>query len=142
MSKQIAHAASALQGQRTGHVPRAVTVVQSDGTLVIALYEALTPAETALAATTEGAAKVQDFHRQLFTSSNASLRDTIKRITGLKVRESAAEIDPNTGAVVHAFTTGTMVQVFLLSKVEPARMRRGSGSGNQFLTMEIPPCSC
>ena len=42
-----------------------------------------------------------------------SLRNEIERITGRKVREAAAEIDPGTGSVVHAFTTGTTVQVFL-----------------------------
>ena len=37
--------------------------------------------------------------------------------TGRDVREAAAEIEPATGAVVHAFTTGTMVQVFSLAKL-------------------------
>ena len=32
-----------------------------------------------------------------------------------KVREAAAEVDPGTGSVIHAFTTGTTVQVFLLA---------------------------
>ena len=31
------------------------------------------------------------------------------------MREAAAEIETATGAVVHAFTTGAMVQVFLLN---------------------------
>ena len=35
------------------------------------------------------------------------------RITGRQIREATAEIEPATGAVVHAFATGTIVQVFL-----------------------------
>jgi hypothetical protein len=57
---------------------------------------------------------VQEYHRQLFTGSLDSLRQEIKRIAGVEVREAAAEID-QTGAAVHAFTTGTVVQVFLLA---------------------------
>lgn len=120
MAQQVAAAALALQQQRTGHAPTAVTVVLSEDTLVITLHGALTPAEQALAADPEGAARVQDFHRQLFASSSATLREEIKRITGVAVREAAAEVEPSTGTVVHAFTSGTMVQVFLLSDAVPA----------------------
>ena len=114
MAEQIAQAASAFQQLRTGHAPKAVTVVLSDETLVITLHGALSPAEKTLAMTPEGAAKVQDFHRQLFASSAEPLREEIKRITGSDVREAAAEVEPATGAVVQVFTSGTMVQVFLL----------------------------
>ena len=114
MAQRVAEAARAFQQQRTGHAPKAVTVVLGEDTLVITLHEALSPAEKALAQSAEGAAKVQEFHRQLFTSSAASLRQEIKRITGREVREAAAEVEPTTGSVVQVFTTGTMVQVFLL----------------------------
>jgi hypothetical protein len=43
------------------------------------------------------------------------MRQEIKRITGREVREATAEIEPATGAVLHAFTTGAMVQMFLLT---------------------------
>jgi hypothetical protein len=43
------------------------------------------------------------------------LREDIKRITGVAVGESAAEVETRTGAVVHTFATGTMVQVFQLA---------------------------
>jgi uncharacterized protein YbcI len=52
----------------------------------------------------------------LFVISSESLRVEIKRITGVEVREAAAEIEPATGTVVQVFTTGTMVQVFLLAQ--------------------------
>ena len=115
ISQQLAQAASVLQQQRTGLAPKAVTAVLSDDTLVVTLHEALTPAEKALARTPQGAEQVQEFHRQLFSSECESMRREIKRITGREVREATAEIDTATGAVVHAFTTGVMVQMFLLT---------------------------
>jgi uncharacterized protein YbcI len=120
MAEQIAAAISAFQKQSTGHAPKAVTVVLSEDTLVITLYDALTPAEKTLAKSADGAAKVQEFHRQLFATSSAALRDEIQRITGKQVREATAEVEPTTGAIVHAFTTGTVVQVFLLAGNVPA----------------------
>jgi uncharacterized protein YbcI len=116
MAQQVAQAVRAFQQQRTGLVPGAVTVVLSDETLVVTLQGALSAAEQALAKTPAGAAQVQEFHRQLFRSSVEPLRQEIKRITGVEVREAAAEVEPSTGAVVHAFTNGTMVQVFLLAR--------------------------
>jgi uncharacterized protein YbcI len=131
MAQQVAQAAKALQLQRTGHAPKAVTVVLSEDTLVVTLLGALTPAEHALAKSREGAAKVQEFHRQLFRNSLDSLWKDIKKITGREVREAAAEIDPNTGSVVHAFTTGTMVQVFLLAENVLAESASERGAGVQ-----------
>ena len=115
MAQQIAQAANAFEQERTGHVPRSVTVVLSDTTLVITLHGALSEAEKALARSPEGAAQVQDFHRQLFANASDSLRQEIKRITGVEVREATAEVEPTTGTVVGVFTTGTTVQVYLLA---------------------------
>ena len=120
MADQIAQAVCAFQHQSTGHAPKAVTVVLSDDTLVITLHEALTPAERALARSADGVAEVQEFHRQLFATSSESLLQEIKRISGRQVREAAAEVEPTTGSIVHAFTTGTTVQVFLLAVNTPA----------------------
>lgn len=128
MARQIALAASAFEKQRTGHGPQSVSVVLSDHTLVITLHGALTPAEKALAKTREGAAKLQEFHRQLFINSSESLRQEIKRITGVDVREAAAEVETATGSVVQVFTTGTTVQVFLLAGGVPADTWSGGGS--------------
>lgn len=114
MTQRLAEIASAMQMQRTGHAPRSVSVVLGEDTLVVTLRDALSPGEMALAKSAEGAARVQEFHRQLFASSSEDFRNEIKRITGRDVRESVAEIEPATGTVVHAFTTGTMVQVFQL----------------------------
>jgi uncharacterized protein YbcI len=119
IAQRIADMASALLQQRTGHAPTAVTVVLGDDTLVVTMLDALTPAEKVLARSPAGAAKVQEFHRQLFANSSESLRLEIKRITGREVREAAAEVETATGTVVHAFTTGAMVQVFLLKTSAP-----------------------
>ena len=130
MAQQIAQAAIAFEQRRTGnHVPKSVTVVLSEGTLVITLHDALSPAEKALSKSPAGAAQVQEFHRQLFASSSDSLRQEINRITGMKVREATAEIEPASGAVVQAFTTGTVVQVFLLSADAPTETWTGNQSG-------------
>ena len=115
MAEQIAQAATTFQQARTGHEPKSVSVVLSGDTLVVTLHGALSPAEQAMAQSAEGAARVQEFHRELFLSASATLREEIKRITGMDVREATADVDPASGAVVQVFTSGTMVQVFLLS---------------------------
>ncbi|MBN1912252.1 MAG: DUF2294 family protein [Pirellulales bacterium] len=131
MAEQVAQAISVFQEQRTGYLPKAVTVVLSDDTLVVTLHEALSPAEKALSRTPEGAARVQEYHRQLFKDSVDLLRQEIKRITGIAVREAAAEVEITTGAMVHAFTTGTMVQVFQLAGRISTDTWNGSGPSDQ-----------
>jgi len=126
MAERVAQAISVFQERRTGHPPKAVTIVLSDDTLVVTLHEALSPAEKALASTLEGAAQVQEFHRELFRNSVGLLREEIQRITGMAVGEAAAEVETTTGAVVHAFTSGTMVQVFRLAGRIPAETWNGS----------------
>ncbi len=114
LSKELAQIAMAMQAERTGHTPKAVTVVASDETVVLTLHEALTPAEKILASTESGAAKVEQYHRALFAVSCDELRKEIQRLTGRKVREAAVVVEPATGAIVHAFTSGTVVQIFQL----------------------------
>ena len=140
MAQQVAQAVGVFQQRRTGHAPKAVTVVLSEDKLVVTLHEALSPAEKALASTPEGAVQVQEFHRQLFNSSADLLRQEIKRITGVAVGEAAAEIETTTGAVVHAFTTGTMVQVFQLATSIPAAIWNGNGPRDQSPKTEVLPC--
>jgi uncharacterized protein YbcI len=126
IARQLADVASSLQHQRTGHAPKAATAILSDDTLVVTLHEALTPAEKTLAKTPAGAAQVQEFHRQLFFSSSDSMRQEIKRITGREVREATAEVESAAGTVAHVFTTGVMVQVFLLAGSEELQGSPGS----------------
>lgn len=126
IAKQVAKAVSAFQLEQTGHAPKSVTVVLSENTIVITLHGALTQAEQAMATNPLGAAKVQEFHRQLFLSSSERLRQEIKRITGVDVQDSTVEVETATGTVVHAFTNGTMVQVYLMTDKVPTE----SWSGN------------
>ena len=120
MAEQIARAVAEYEQNATGHAPKSVTVMFSDDTLVVTLRGALSRAEMTLAQSAQGAGRMQEFHRRLFDTSSASLRDEIKRITGVEVREAAAEVEPATGAVVSAFATGTVVQVFLLDGKLPS----------------------
>src|SRR5437763_11805290 len=134
MARRIAQAASAFEQRRTGHTPESVTVVLSEDTLVITLHGALSPAEKALVRDPAGAAQVQEFHRQLFTHSCDWLRQEIKRITGVEVREATAEIETATGTVVQVFTTGTTVQVFLLAHgVAPGNWSEAGDHGSSSL---------
>jgi len=113
-TEELAQIALSMQSERTGQAPKAVTVVASDETVVLTLHEALTPAEKILARTESGAAKVEQYHRALFAVSCDELRKEIQRLTGRRVREAAVVVEPATGAIVHAFTSGTVVQIFQL----------------------------
>jgi uncharacterized protein YbcI len=131
MAQQIAQAAGIFEKQRTGLVPKSVTVVQNNGTLLVTLHGALSPAEQSLSKTPAGAAQVQEFHRELFASASDTLRQEIKRITGVEVREATAEIEPATGTVVAVFTTGTVVHVYLLARSIPAETWNASEPGDR-----------
>jgi uncharacterized protein YbcI len=133
-AREIGKAASAFVQRQTGRVPESVTVVLSGDTLVVTLHGALSPAEKALAQSPAGAAEVQEFHQQLFSNSSDSLRQAIKRITGVEVREAANEVEPTTGTAVKVFTTGTMVQVFLLARCLPADSWSANGPGDSLVS--------
>lgn len=130
MAQQLAQAASAFEQQRTGHVPKSVTVVLAEDTLVITLHGALSPAEKAVAKSPAIAAQMQEYHRQLFANSSDALQQEIKRITGVEVRKATAEIETTTGAMLQIFPTGTVVQVFLLADRVPADTWNGSAPGH------------
>lgn len=128
VAKKIAEAVIAFETRRTGHTPASVTVVLSQDTLVVTLHGALSPAEQALAASPAGAAQMQDYHRQLFNSSFDSLRQEIKRIIGVDVCHADVDAETGTGAVVKAFASGTVVQVFLLAGSVPTDTWSGKAS--------------
>jgi uncharacterized protein YbcI len=121
MAQQVGRAAIAFQHRSTGYAPKSVTAVLSEDTLVATLHGALTPAEKAVAQSPAGAAQVQEYHRQLFADSCASLRQEIERITGVEVCEALAEIETRTGSVV---------QVFLLARSVPAATWSCNGQGD------------
>ncbi len=137
VAQQIAEAALAFHQKRTGHTPSSVTVVLGEDTVVITLHGALSPAEQVLAQSQVGAAQVREFHRELFINSAATLREEIKRITGVEVREAVAEVEPTIGSVVQVFTTGAMVQMFQLAKNVPTDTWSGDKDGQQILKTEV-----
>ena len=115
MTAQVAHAVRDFQQQRTGHTPKSVTVVLSEGVMVVTLHEALTPAEIILCQTDKGLTRLRDFHRDLIRGSLGPLGIEIERIAGVTLQEVVADIEPATGDIVHIFTTGTLLQVFKLT---------------------------
>jgi uncharacterized protein YbcI len=129
ITQQVAQATIACQKQWTGHAPEAVTLVLSADTLVITLHDALSPAEKALALNPAGAVQMQEFH-PLFVTSCEEVRQEIDRITGVEVREAAGEFEMVSGALLHTFTTGAMVQVFLPAESVRASAWSGNGFGN------------
>ena len=120
LSDDLTRIALSMQAERTGHAPKAVNVVANDNTIVFTFQEALTPAEKILAQTESGAAKVEQYHRALFAVSCSELRKEIARLTGRRVREAAVVLEPATGALVHPFTTGTIVHIFELEPMSQA----------------------
>jgi uncharacterized protein YbcI len=131
IAEQVARAACDFEQERTGNLPKSVTAILSGDTLVITMRGSLSPAEKALAKNPAGTASMQEFHRQLFNDSADSLRQEIKRITGVAVREATVEVEPTSGTVVKAFTTGTVVQVFLLADSVTAGTWSGNGRDDQ-----------
>jgi hypothetical protein len=75
--------------------------------------------------------RVQELHRRLFDSSSDSLRNEIKRITGVDVSDASIEVELTTGSVVKAFASGTVVEVFLLTHAMPAESWSGNGSDDR-----------
>ena len=94
-----------------------VAVFMNQDTIVIALHGSLTAAEKALVQSPAGAARVREFHRQVFTDASAVLHRKIKSISGMEVRDTTAEIEPKTGHVVQLFTTDTVGDEFLSERL-------------------------
>jgi uncharacterized protein YbcI len=137
-AQRVAEEAFAAEQLRTGHDPESVRVVLGADTVVITVYGALSPAERTLGAHPDGAARVRDFHRQLFAASCADLRRQIERIVGVPVRAASAEVPTLSDATLSVFMTGTVVQVFLLAGDVPSAMnsageRFGNPSGRPSL---------
>ena len=127
IAKQVAQAAVTCHLERTGQAPESVAVVLSGDTLVVTLHGALSPAERTMAKSEAGAAKVHEFHQQLFSTSVDPFCKRVKEILGTEVLEAKAVVDPDTGTVMQVFMkgNGTMVQMFLLN----GKVAAGAWSG-------------
>ena len=122
MGQRIAQAASAYEQRRTRQRRKWETVFLNEDTMVIVLHGSLTSAEKALTQSPAGAAQVREFHRQLFANASDSLLRTIKRITGMKVCDTTAEVETTSGSVAQVFTTDTAAQQFLRALRAPVAM--------------------
>jgi uncharacterized protein YbcI len=111
MAQQIGQSAIAFEEHRLGRRPKSVTVVLGGEILVITMHGVLSRAEMTVAENSAGAAKLQEFHQELFNHSSEPLRQEIKRITGLELCEVAKD---KAIAAVQVLPNGTVVQVFLL----------------------------
>jgi len=116
IAQEIAKATIAFQRECTGVAPASVTVLLGEKTLVVRLHDALSPAERLLAKTPDGAAHVEEYHRQLFRNSAAMLHTELQRILGVEVHESNVEIEPAMGRLVEVLPSGDLVQVFRLTE--------------------------
>lgn len=119
VTQQLTAAIGKLQSELTGRSPTSVSVLLGEDTLVLTIQGALSPAETELAKTAAGAARVEEFHRQLFASSATAFEAEISRITGRPVRNASLGLEPRSGSSLHAFASGTVIQVFLLGNQPP-----------------------
>jgi uncharacterized protein YbcI len=126
--QEIAEAVIEFQQQTAGQAPKAVTVVLSQDTLVVMLHQALSPVEKDLAKSPAGTAQVQEFHRQIFSSSSHRLQKEFRRITGVEWREAVTEVEPSTGNIVQAFARSAKVQVLCLAQGQPGERRSGLAS--------------
>ena len=90
MAKEVALAACDFERRRTGHSPKSVTVVLSENLVVITLH-GVVGGRAGDGQEPGRRPQVQEFHRQLFDSSADSLRQEIRWITGVDVREAAVE---------------------------------------------------
>ena len=109
VAKQLADVARQFEKERTGRMPESVTAALVDNSLVITLHEELSPAEVELAKTSDGAAEVQELHRQTFCNSSSSLRQEIEVLTEVAVCEATSEVATDTGTVVQAFQLSASV---------------------------------
>lgn len=128
ITAQVAHTVRDFQQQRTGHAPKSVTVVLSEGVMVVTLHEALTPSEILLCQTDKGLARLRDFHRDLIRGSLGPLGEEIERIAGVALQDVVADIESATGDIVHIFTSGPLLQVFKLNGGLSAETWTGSES--------------
>jgi uncharacterized protein YbcI len=116
IGQKIAQAASAFEKRRAKQGRKWVAVFMNEDTIVIALHGSLTAAEKALSQSPAGAARVREYHRQMFTDASGVLHRQIKSISGMEVRDTTGEIEAKTGHVVQIFATDTAGNDFLAGR--------------------------
>jgi uncharacterized protein YbcI len=119
IAQQLARSACVSERRQAFHGRDWVVVFLNETTIVIALHCSLTEAEKAQFQSPAGAARVREFHRQLFKNKSAPLVRQIKRLTGMEVMNTTVEFQPETDSVVHFITTNTVGEDFLRAVTLP-----------------------
>lgn len=126
IAQKIAQIAWNYEFQNRGHVPKSVHVVLSGNTLVVTFHGALTLAELVLVQTRQGAEQIQEFQQSLFAGSAQEMLREMEKATE-DFAEGVVTASPfSAGALIKVFETGTIIQVFLLSKNFPTDSWSGS----------------
>jgi uncharacterized protein YbcI len=119
IAQQLARSACVSEKRQAMQGRNWVVVFLNEKTIVIALHGSLTEAESSQLQSPAGAARVREFHRQLFKNKSAPLIRQIKRLTGMEVLDSTVEFEPETSSVVHLITTNTVGEEFLQAITSP-----------------------
>jgi uncharacterized protein YbcI len=128
IGQRIARAARVSERRQSMHWRDWVAVFLNEDTIVVALHGFLTDGEKAQLQSLAGAARVREFHQQLFANDSAILFQRIKRLTGMEVRNATVEFELMTGCVVHLITTDMLGEEFLFAIDAPVESR-WSGHG-------------
>ena len=120
LARRVAHAAGTFEHLLVGRVPSSVTVVADGNWMVLSIHEAFSPGERQVASNGNGGfAKVDAYHRQLFSHGLEALCGHVRTCTGVWFRGGAVHVDQATGSVLKTLTTRPAVDVFLLGEGVP-----------------------
>lgn len=120
LARRVAHAAGTFEHLLVGRVPSSVTVVAEGNWMVLSIHEAFSPGERQVASHGKGGfAKVDAYHRQLFSHGLEALCGHVRTCTGVWFRGGAVHVDRATGSVLKTLTTRQAVDMFLLGEGVP-----------------------
>ena len=106
LARRVAHAAGTFEHLLVGRVPSSVTVVADGNWMVLSIHEAFSPGERQVASNGNGGfAKVDAYHRQLFSHGLEALCGHVRTCTGVWFRGGAVHVDRATGSVLKTLTT-------------------------------------
>jgi uncharacterized protein YbcI len=120
LARRVAHAAGTFEHLLVGRSPSSVTVVADGDWMVLSIHEALSAGERRVANDGKGGfAKVDAYHRHLFSHGLEALCGHVQTCTGVWFRGGAVHVDRATGSVLKTLTTRPAVDMFLLGEGVP-----------------------
>jgi hypothetical protein len=126
LARRVAHAAGTFEHLLVGRVPLSVTVVADDDWMVLSIHEAFSAGERQAANHANhanhgngGFARVDAYHRHLFSHGLEALCGHVRTCTGVWFRGGAVHVDRATGSVLKTLTTRPAVDMFLLGEGVP-----------------------